>query len=101
MTGWRASCSARAAPWARHSSAFQEYGARIVAPGVILAVCSKNEEANALEPFEKHPEMILKRGGQSPALSPNWSDKAAISGLLRSSSTFRTHSLVFVDDNPF
>ena len=33
----------------------------LVKRGVLLAVCSKNEMENALLPFEKHPEMVLKR----------------------------------------
>ena len=41
--------------------AFQHYARELARRGVILAVCSKNDEANALEPFEQHPEMVLKR----------------------------------------
>ena len=40
--------------------AFQDYARELSRRGVILAVCSKNDEANALEPFEKHPEMVLQ-----------------------------------------
>ena len=29
--------------------------------GIVLAICSKNDENNALLPFEKHPEMLLKK----------------------------------------
>ena len=28
--------------------------------GIILAVCSKNDERIAREPFEKHPDMVLR-----------------------------------------
>ena len=41
--------------------AFQDYARELSRRGVILAVCSKNDEANALEPFEQHPEMVLRR----------------------------------------
>ena len=34
---------------------------RKVRRGVILAVCSKNDLANALEPFDRHPDMVLRR----------------------------------------
>ena len=34
---------------------FQRYAKGLSERGVILAVCSKNDEKNALEPFEKHP----------------------------------------------
>src|SRR5881227_3679337 len=40
---------------------FQDYARELSRRGVILAVCSKNDEANAVEPFDKHPEMVLKR----------------------------------------
>ena len=40
--------------------AFQHYARDLSARGIILAVCSKNDEANALEPFEQHPDMVLR-----------------------------------------
>ncbi len=43
---------------------------------MILAVCSKNDEANALAPFERHPEMVLQRADIAAFLA-NWDDKAA------------------------
>src|SRR5205814_5460317 len=39
--------------------AFQRYVKALAGRGVIMAVCSKNEEANARAPFEKHSEMVL------------------------------------------
>ena len=41
--------------------AFQRYALRLKERGILLAVCSKNDEANARLPFEQHPEMVLKR----------------------------------------
>lgn len=41
--------------------AFQEYIRQLRSKGVILAVCSKNNEADAQEPFQRHPEMKLDR----------------------------------------
>ena len=55
--------------------AFQDYARELARRGVILAVCSKNDEANALEPFEKHPEMVLRRADIASFVA-NWSDKA-------------------------
>ena len=37
--------------------AFQHYLKALKARGVILAVCSKNEESIAQIPFKEHPEM--------------------------------------------
>jgi FkbH-like protein len=80
--------------------AFQEYARELARRGIILAVCSKNDEANALEPFEKHPEMILKRGDIACFVA-NWSDKAANLRAIAAELNIGLDSLVFVDDNPF
>ncbi len=56
--------------------AFQEYARGLSRRGIILAVCSKNDESNAFEPFDKHPEMVLKRGDIACFVA-NWQDKAA------------------------
>lgn len=44
--------------------------------GIILAVCSKNEEATAKLPFEQHPEMVLSIDDIS-VFKANWNDKAS------------------------
>ncbi len=40
--------------------AFQKCIASMKHRGILLAVCSKNDHARAIEPFEKHPEMVLR-----------------------------------------
>ena len=80
--------------------AFQDYARELSRRGVILAVCSKNDEANALEPFEQHPEMILKRGDIASFVA-NWSDKASNIRTIAAELNIGLDSLVFVDDNPF
>ena len=97
---WKASCSARAARWARRIVAFQDYARELTRRGVILAVCSKNDEANALEPFEQHPDMVLRRGDIACFVA-NWSDKAANIRAIAEELNIGLDSLVFVDDNPF
>ena len=80
--------------------AFQHYARDLAARGVILAVVSKNDEANALEAFETHPEMVLKRSDIAVFLA-NWDDKAQ--NLRRVAATLKIglDALVFADDNPF
>jgi FkbH-like protein len=68
--------------------------------GVILAVCSKNDEANALAPFEKHPEMLLKRS-EIASFVANWNDKASNIRAIAEELNIGLDSLVFVDDSPF
>jgi FkbH-like protein len=80
-------------------TAFQEYARNLSRRGIILAVCSKNDEANALEPFEKHPEMTLKRNDIA-SFSANWQDKAANIKAIALELNIGIDSLVFVDDNP-
>ena len=79
--------------------AFQRYCRQLAARGVILAVCSKNDEANAVEAFEKHPEMVLRRGDIA-AFVANWNDKAANIRDIARTLEIGLDSLVFVDDNP-
>jgi FkbH-like protein len=80
--------------------AFQEYARELSRRGIILAVCSKNDEANALEPFDKHPEMVLRRGDIACFVA-NWTDKAANLRAIATELNIGLDSLVFVDDNPF
>jgi FkbH-like protein len=80
--------------------AVQEYAKDLARRGVILAVCSKNDEANALEPFEKHPDMVLRRGDIA-AFRANWSDKAANLRAIAEELNIGLDALVFLDDNPF
>jgi FkbH-like protein len=79
--------------------AFQRYAQALSKRGVILAVCSKNEDANAREPFEKHPEMVLRLKDISCFIA-NWEDKAANIRRIARELNIGLDSLVFVDDNP-
>ncbi len=80
--------------------AVQEYARDLARRGVILAVSSKNDEANALEPFDKHPEMVLRRGDIA-SFRADWNDKAANIRAIAAELNIGLDSLVFLDDNPF
>jgi len=80
--------------------AFQDYARELSRRGIILAVCSKNDEANAVEPFEKHPDMVLRRGDIACFVA-NWSDKAANIRAIARDLNIGLDALVFIDDNPF
>ena len=67
--------------------------------GVILAVCSKNDETVALEVFDRHPEMILKRQDIA-SFYANWNDKAANIRAIAGDLNIGLDSLVFLDDYP-
>ncbi len=80
--------------------AFQSYAKQLSERGVILAVCSKNDEENALLPFEKHPEMVLRRDDISCFIA-NWNDKASNLREIARQLNIGLDALVFCDDNPF
>jgi FkbH-like protein len=80
--------------------AFQSYARSLSRRGIILAVCSKNDEANALEPFEKHPDMVLRRNDIACFVA-NWTDKASNLREIAGRLNIGLDSLVFADDNPF
>jgi FkbH-like protein len=81
-------------------TAFQEYARELSRRGVILAVCSKNDEANALEPFEKHPDMVLKRADIASFVA-NWQNKADNIRAIAEELNIGLDALCFIDDNPF
>jgi FkbH-like protein len=68
--------------------------------GIILAVCSKNNESNAKEPFSKHPDMILKLDDIAVFFA-NWENKADNIRQIQSILNIGFDSMVFLDDNPF
>jgi FkbH-like protein len=77
----------------------QRYAKSLMRRGVVLAVCSKNDEANALLPFEQHPEMELKREDIACFVA-NWEDKATNLRHIANTLKLGLDSLVFVDDSP-
>lgn len=81
-------------------SEFQMWLRELRKRGIILAVCSKNEEDTAKLPFLKHPEMILKMEDISMFVA-NWDDKAANIKYIQSTLNIGMDSMVFLDDNPF
>ncbi len=81
-------------------SEFQMWLRELRKRGMILAVCSKNEEDTAKQPFLKHPEMILKMEDISIFVA-NWEDKATNIKHIQSALNIGMDSMVFLDDNPF
>ncbi len=80
-------------------AAFQAYARELGRRGVILAVCSKNEHANAVEPFEAHPDMVLRRPDIA-CLVANWTDKPTNLRAIAETLNIGLDALVFADDNP-
>jgi len=68
--------------------------------GIIIAVCSKNDEAVVKEVFEQHPEMEL-RMDDIAIFAVNWDNKADNIRYIQKVLNIGFDSMVFVDDNPF
>ena len=81
-------------------SEFQYWIKKLKNRGVIVAVCSKNTESVAKEPFEKHPEMVLRMEDIS-VFRANWENKADNIRQIQSILNIGFDSMVFLDDNPF
>ena len=78
---------------------FQRAIKRLSQYGVILASCSKNNEADAREVFEKNTNTILK-WEDFILHKVNWEQKTENMLQIASSLNVGLDSLVFIDDNP-
>jgi HAD superfamily phosphatase (TIGR01681 family) len=81
-------------------SEFQKWLKELKSRGVLLAVCSKNDETTAKEPFEKHSEMILKLEDFAIFIA-NWEDKASNIRHIQETLNIGMDSIIFIDDNQF
>lgn len=84
-------------------SAYREFQQAILGlhnRGVMLAICSKNNERDVIEVLEKHPGMILRRE-HFVSMRINWSDKVTNLKEIAKELNIGLDSLVFVDDNAF
>lgn len=88
----------RETPLAEAFTAFQEYCLAMRERGVLLAVCSKNNEDVAKSGFA-HPDSVLKLDHIS-AFRANWDPKHENILSLAKELNLGADSFVFADDNP-
>jgi FkbH-like protein len=88
----------RETPVAEAFTAFQEYCLRLRDRGILLAVCSKNDDGVARSGFE-HPDSILKLE-HFAAFKANWQPKHENILAIARELNLGVESFVFVDDNP-
>lgn len=81
-------------------SDFQRYIKQLKERGIMLAVCSKNNEETAKRPFEELDDMEL-RLNDFIIFTANWDDKATNVKNIISTLNISPDSVVFVDDNSF
>jgi len=79
---------------------FQRYVLALHDRGVILAVCSKNNQKIAESMFDSHPSMILKRH-HIASFKANWQPKPDNLQDIASELNIGLDSMVFVDDSVF
>lgn len=80
-------------------SAFQTYALDLKSKGIVLAVCSKNDEGLVREAFASVPGMRLKLDDIA-VLSAGWDDKPAQLRRLAADLGLGLDALVLADDNP-
>jgi FkbH-like protein len=80
-------------------TAFQYWIKKLKNRGIIIAVCSKNTESLAREPFEKHPDMIL-RLEDIAVFKANWDNKIDNIQQIQQVLNIAYDSMVFLDDDP-
>lgn len=79
---------------------FQIWLKELRSRGIILGVCSKNDDDKAREPFRSHSDMVLNEDDISCFIA-NWDDKAQNIGQLAARLNIGLDSIVFLDDSPF
>ncbi len=79
---------------------FQRYLLRLKERGIILAVCSKNDEEVARQPFREHPNMVLRESDFAVFIA-NWNAKSGNIQEIAKVLKLGLDSLAFIDDSPF
>ena len=67
--------------------------------GILLAVCSKNNPADAMEALSAHPGMLLQPRDFA-AMRINWNDKAQNLREIAAELNIGLDAIAFLDDNP-
>lgn len=80
--------------------AFQRAVKTLRAQGVVLAVATKNNAADARAPFAEHPQMVLKLSDFA-AFEAGWGPKVESLRRIASTLSLGLDSFVFFDDSPF
>ena len=79
---------------------FQQWLKELKNRGIILTVCSKNNEDVAKEPFLTHPDMVLTLDDIT-IFKSNWENKTQNILEIQNTLNIGLDSFVFIDDNPF
>ena len=78
---------------------FQTTVLHLVERGVLLVLCSKNNEGDVFEVLDRHPHCIIKRSHLAGSRI-DWNNKASNIAALGDELNLGLDSFVFVDDSP-
>jgi FkbH-like protein len=78
---------------------FQKDLLKLYHRGILLAINSKNNDGDAFEIIDEHPDMLLRRK-HFAAYRINWQDKASNLKSIAKELNIGIDSMIFVDDNP-
>jgi len=79
---------------------FQLFLLELKLRGVILAICSKNNEHDVVDMLDNHPDMILRRNDFAVIVA-NFDDKVSNILAIRDKLNLGLESFVFLDDTAF
>lgn len=97
--GWDGVAIGQGDPVGEAHLAIQAYALALKQRGIMLAVCSKNFEDKAKEPFERREDMLL-RLDDLVAFKANWDPKPGNLQAIARELNIGLDALVFLDDNP-
>ena len=79
--------------------ALQRFMLKLAGQGFLLCLCSKNDEPDVLDVFDRRPDMILKRE-HLVSWRINWQPKSQNIRALAHELNLGLDSFIFIDDNP-
>lgn len=79
---------------------FQKFLLMLYNHGVILTVCSKNDESDILKVFHEHSDMVLRKE-HIACFRVNWNTKAENIQDIAATLNIGLDSMVFIDDSDF
>lgn len=98
-TLWQGVCGEAGASGVQPYLKLQQQMVASCEQGMLLALCSKNNEADVWEVFDAHPEMPLKKE-HLVGWKINWQAKSANLRELSEELNLGLDSFIFIDDNP-
>ena len=79
--------------------ALQRFMLKLADQGFLLCLCSKNDEPDVLDVFDRRPDMVLKRE-HVVSWRINWQPKSQNIRALAQELNLGLDSFIFIDDNP-